>query len=91
MKPESEHEGNSSLAMFKQLLEQITKAVVNKPERVNVRAQMQSNGKKALFITVDKEDLGKIIGKNGQTIKSIRMLVNALNPGPQDITVDVST
>jgi len=80
-----------SQPMFRQLLEHIVKSVVNKPDQVRVRASLQPDGRQAFAITVDEQDLGKVIGKNGQTIKAIRALVNALNPGKQDIVVDIST
>jgi len=81
---------DNSLMMLKQLLEHIVKAVVNMPEQVIVHAESESNGKQSLIITVDEHDLGKIIGKNGQTIKAIRALVNVLNPGPHDVMVTIS-
>ena len=82
---------SDSLTMLRQLLEHITKAIVNKPDQVRIRASLQPDGSQKLLITVDENDLGKVIGKNGQTIKAIRTLVNALNPGSRTIMVDVST
>jgi len=82
---------SESLAMFKKLLEQIVKTIVNKPDHVCVAVESRSDGRQRLAIVVDEQDLGKVIGKNGQTIRSIRGLVNAINPGTQDIAVDVST
>lgn len=81
---------NSLLMMLKQLLEHIIKAIVNRPEQVRIQAESEPNGKQALIISVDEQDLGKVIGRNGQTIKAIRALVNALNPGPYDIMVTIS-
>jgi predicted RNA-binding protein YlqC (UPF0109 family) len=81
---------DTSLMMFKQLLEHIIRAIVNRPEGVKIQAEPESNGKQSLIIIVDEHDLGKIIGKNGQTIKAIRALINALNPGPHDIMVTIS-
>ena len=84
-------QGDDLLITLRKLLETIAKSVVNKPESVVVKALTKHEGKQTLSIIVDKDDLGKIIGKNGQTIKSMRMLVNALSSGRQDIMVDVSS
>ena len=90
MDAKNEQELGSTVAMFSKLLEQIAKSIVNIPEKVSVRVE-QSEGKPSLIIVVDPQDLGKIIGKNGQTVKSIRALVHALRPKEQDIIVDVTT
>jgi predicted RNA-binding protein YlqC (UPF0109 family) len=87
---ENDFKRDDSLMMFKQLLEHVIKAIVNKPEQVRIQIGSESNGKQALIISVDEHDLGKVIGKNGQTIKAIRALIDALNPGPQDILVAIS-
>jgi len=90
MDAKNEQELGSHLAMFSKLLEQIAKTIVNIPEKVSVRVE-QAEGKSSLLVVVDPQDLGKIIGKNGQTVKSIRALVYALKPQEQDIIVDVTT
>lgn len=90
MEVKHDSEIGESLAMFRQLLEHIVKAIVNKPDYVRVNASLQPDGRHTLTIVVDEQDFGKVIGKNGQTIKAIRALVNALNPGRRDIIVDIS-
>ncbi|HKC14743.1 MAG TPA: KH domain-containing protein [Patescibacteria group bacterium] len=56
---------------MKKALEFIVTSIVEKPEKVTVDEQEQS-GIINFIITVDKEDMGKIIGKNGRVIKAIR-------------------
>ena len=90
MNAKNEQEFGATVAMFSTLLEQITKSIVNIPEKVSMRVE-QTEGKPSLIIVVDPQDLGKIIGKNGQTVKSIRALVYALKPKELDIMVDVAT
>ena len=79
-----------SLAMMRKLLEQIVQTLVIKPESVRVSAGLQEDGAHKLTITVDSQDLGKVIGKNGQTIKAIRLLVNAIKSDQFNILVDVT-
>lgn len=59
---------------MKELLEYIVTNLVTKPESVSIDEQI--NGTDITYtLTVDPEDMGLIIGKNGQTIRSIRRLL----------------
>jgi len=62
--------------MLKDLVEHIVKKLVDKPESVQVS---EVNGEQAIIIElrVASEDLGKVIGKEGRTARSIRTLVHA--------------
>ena len=59
------------------LFTSIAKALVDAPESVNVT---QVDGEKitVLELRVAKEDLGKVIGKQGQTARSMRTILNAV-------------
>lgn len=61
---------------MKQLIEYIAKALVDKPTEVVVR---EVEGEKTMVyeLRVGDGDLGKVIGKNGQTARSIRTILNA--------------
>lgn len=56
---------------MKKALDFIVKSIVEKDDKVNIDEQEQS-GIVNFTITVDKDDMGKIIGKNGRVIKAIR-------------------
>jgi predicted RNA-binding protein YlqC (UPF0109 family) len=62
--------------MLKDLVEHIVKKLVDKPESVQVS---EVSGEQATIIElrVASEDLGKVIGKEGRTARSIRTLVHA--------------
>ncbi|MBY0504666.1 MAG: KH domain-containing protein [Bryobacteraceae bacterium] len=62
--------------MMKQLVEDIAKALVDMPEEVSVR---ELNGEQVtvLELKVSPTDLGKVIGKQGRTARSIRTLIGA--------------
>lgn len=61
---------------MKQLIEYIAKSLVDKPDMVEVR---EIEGEKTMVyeLRVGDGDLGKVIGKNGQTARSIRTILNA--------------
>ena len=61
---------------MKELVEMLAKHLVNKPEEVQVR-ETQGDTASVIELRVATEDLGRIIGKQGRTAKSIRTVVNA--------------
>jgi predicted RNA-binding protein YlqC (UPF0109 family) len=63
---------------MKDLIERIARALVDKPEKVMVSA-IEGNQATVLELKVAKEDLGKIIGKQGRTAKSLRTIVGAVS------------
>jgi hypothetical protein len=61
---------------MKELVELLAKHLVNKPDAVEVK-ETQGDTASVLELRVAMEDLGRIIGKQGRTAKSIRTIVNA--------------
>jgi len=61
---------------MKDLLIQIVKALVDNPEQVHVN-EIVSVQTVVLELTVAKNDMGKIIGKQGRTAHAIRTVLNA--------------
>ncbi|HVB99426.1 MAG TPA: KH domain-containing protein [Candidatus Dormibacteraeota bacterium] len=60
----------------KELVEAIAKALVDNPEQVQVRA-VEGEQVTVLELRVDPNDLGKVIGRQGRTAKSIRTILGA--------------
>ncbi len=62
------------MVMFKELIEYIVISLVDYPDGVVVR---EVTGEKVVIVevTVSEEDLGKIIGRYGRTLKAIRTLL----------------
>jgi len=60
----------------KQLIEDIAKALVDIPEDVSVR-EVQGEQVTVLELKVAPSDLGKVIGKQGRTARSIRTILGA--------------
>ena len=61
--------------MSKELVEYIAKALVDNPDKVVVDEIKDERGA-ILNLSVDKSDLGKVIGKNGKTAKAIRAILS---------------
>ncbi len=62
--------------MLKELVEYIAKSLVDKPEEVHVT---EIGGEQTVVyeLRVAKEDLGKVIGKQGRTARAIRTILGA--------------
>jgi predicted RNA-binding protein YlqC (UPF0109 family) len=61
---------------MKELVEVIAKALVDNPDQVAVRAVENAHGT-MLELRVHPADLGKVIGRQGRTIRSIRTILGA--------------
>lgn len=59
-----------------ELVSYIAKALVDKPDEVSV-TEIEGEQTTVLELRVAKEDMGKVIGKQGRTAKAIRTVVNA--------------
>ena len=60
-----------------QFIEYVVKALVSNPDAVIVERRIDEKGV-LLELTVDPEDLGRVIGKRGATAQSLRTLLRAL-------------
>ncbi len=60
-----------------QFIEFVVKSLVSKPDAVQVERRIDEKGV-LLELTVDPEDLGRVIGKRGATAQSLRTLLRAL-------------
>ena len=61
---------------MKELVQYLAKSLVNNPEAVEVK-ETEGDTASVVELKVAKEDLGRIIGKQGRTAKSIRTILNA--------------
>ncbi len=61
---------------MKSLIEQIAKALVDKPEEVSV-AEVDGERTIVYELRVATSDLGKVIGKQGKTARSMRTILSA--------------
>jgi predicted RNA-binding protein YlqC (UPF0109 family) len=64
------------LCLEKDLVEYIVKSIVDNPAAVSVRV-VDGEASSILELTVDPEDIGKVIGKGGRIARSIRSVLHA--------------
>jgi predicted RNA-binding protein YlqC (UPF0109 family) len=62
---------------MKELVLYLAKQLVNDPDAVEVK-ETQADTTSVLELRVAKEDIGRVIGKQGRTAKSIRTILNAV-------------
>ena len=61
---------------MKALIENIAKSLVDNPDAVKVR-EVEGDQATVLELTVASEDLGKVIGRQGRTVRAMRTLLGA--------------
>ena len=62
--------------MPRDLLEYLAKALVDKPEAVEVKS-FEDDGSLVLELAVDEDDYGHVIGRGGRTATALRTVVKA--------------
>lgn len=65
-----------SVEKIKSMIHKITEMLVDNQKKITVTEEMRSDTT-IIVLSVDKEDVGKVIGRSGQTAKALRALVNA--------------
>ena len=61
---------------MRELILAIAKALVDKPDEVDLQ-ELEGEKTTVLELRVAKDDLGKVIGKQGKTARAIRIILNA--------------
>jgi predicted RNA-binding protein YlqC (UPF0109 family) len=61
---------------MRQLIEYIAKALVDNPDAVEV-SEIEGEQTSVIELKVAKEDLGKVIGKQGRTARAMRTILSA--------------
>lgn len=61
---------------MRELIELIIKGIVDNPDKVEIN-EIIGERSSIFEVKVDPSDIGKVIGKQGRNIKSIRTIVNA--------------
>ncbi len=66
----------SAIDAMQALVAEITKALVDEPQAVHVEV-LEDSGMTVLRLQVSPRDLGKVIGKQGRTARSLRTILSA--------------
>lgn len=71
---------------MKELIDYIVKSLVDHPEEVSI-SEIEGNQTSVLELKVAKEDLGKVIGKQGRTARAMRTILSAASARAKKRTV----
>ena len=72
--------------MYKDLIEYLVKSLVDNKDAV-VITETEDDGKTIITVKVESTDMGRVIGKDGRIIKSIREIVRAYSAKNNDKVV----
>ncbi len=75
--------------MVKELVEYIVKQLVTHPDQVKINVIKKGNAS-MLEISVAQDDRGRVIGKEGQTIKALRSLIEVIVPEDRRVSIDLA-
>lgn len=62
---------------MKEFLEYVARALVDKPDAVQVEVEEEED-EVSLILTVDQEDMGRVIGRDGRIANAIRSLLRVM-------------
>ncbi len=72
------------------VLEYLAREIVDDPDAVSIEVGTASRGGTKLSLTVNPDDMGKVIGRKGRIAQSIRSVVRAAGAKDGvDVTVDI--
>ncbi len=75
--------------MLKELVEYVARALVDKPEEVSVRV-LEGDKTAVVELRVAEDDIGKIIGHKGRTVRALRTVFSAAaSQSPKHITLEL--
>lgn len=75
--------------MLKKLLRYLTRSVVNNPEGIQIE-QIETQHVDIFYLSVAKEDMGRVLGKGGRTADAIRCIMQAgANQMDKEVIIDV--
>ncbi len=78
------------MQQLEQLLLFLVRALVDEPERVEVTGR-ETDSRVDLTLRVAPNDMGRVIGRNGRTVKAIRAVVKAASvPMNKRVNVEVA-
>lgn len=63
--------------VYQEVLENILKALINHPDELKVEKSVDEMGV-LLTVKANKDDVGLIIGKNGTTVRAIKMIIKRI-------------
>jgi len=81
-------EDGDAIATSRDVVEYLARSVVEHTDEVRVEVQDRGRGPVRLDVFVDRDDMGRVIGKRGRVANSIRTIVRAA-ASRDDVEVEV--
>jgi len=76
--------------LMKEFVEFIVKQLVDNPDKVIIEENTPNENTVEITIRVDKDDIGKVIGKHGNNINAMRILLTAVGAkGKKRATLEI--
>lgn len=75
--------------MIKECVEYVVKSLVDEPSTVRVTCDQKDN-QYNVVISVLQQDRGRVIGRNGETIRALRALISAIVPPLSEVKVEIA-
>lgn len=78
------------MLVLKDVLTDMAKAIVEKPDSVSVTEAAGEDSEVLLTLSVDPDDMGKVIGRHGRIAKALRTIMkSAATSVDQKVTVEI--
>jgi predicted RNA-binding protein YlqC (UPF0109 family) len=78
------------MVAMKDLVEYVARRLVDNPDKVDV-SQIEQDQTLIIKLRVAKEDIGKVIGKQGRTAKAMRTILNTASAkGQQKVLLEIA-
>jgi predicted RNA-binding protein YlqC (UPF0109 family) len=75
--------------MIKELVEHIVQQLSQDKDQVRVVVNRGDEGKQTIEITVSDRDRGRLIGRKGQTVKALRLLIEQVAPEGKKLSISI--
>lgn len=62
---------------MEELVEYLARSLVDNPDGVRVESFEEGDGSTVIELSVDEDDVGKIIGRGGRTVNALRCVLRA--------------
>ena len=77
-------------SLMKEFVEFIVKQLVDNPDKVIIEENTPNENTVEITIRVDKDDIGKVIGKHGNNVNAMRILLTAVGAkGKKRATLEI--
>lgn len=74
---------------MREFLEYVTRAIVERPDEIEIREVQKSGTSRAFELKVAPDDRGRVIGKRGKTAHALRAVLAAANTQELPVNLEI--